>query len=188
MYYFIPKAAEPADLFLPAVDRAFLVADLPLHLGGPAPSALHRAARLGADARHGVLDHAVDAVLGRHDQRPDDAVRRVGQAAHRSRPALLGHRRRLLRHVDVRGAGDVDPRPSTRCRHYTDWTIGHVHSGALGWVAFISFGAIYYLVPVLWRRKALYSRAARAPGTTGSPRSASCSTSSRCGLPGSWKG
>jgi cytochrome c oxidase cbb3-type subunit 1 len=41
--------------------------------------------------------------------------------------------------------------------HYTDWTIGHVHSGALGWVAFISFGALYYLVPVLWGRKALYS-------------------------------
>ena len=37
--------------------------------------------------------------------------------------------------------------------HYTNWTIGHVHSGALGWVAFISFGAIYHLVPVLWKRK-----------------------------------
>jgi len=42
--------------------------------------------------------------------------------------------------------------------HYTDWTIGHVHSGALGWVAFISFGAIYYLVPVLWNKKAMYSK------------------------------
>jgi cytochrome c oxidase cbb3-type subunit 1 len=41
--------------------------------------------------------------------------------------------------------------------HYTDWTVGHVHSGALGWVAFISFGAIYYLVPRLWRRERLYS-------------------------------
>ena len=41
--------------------------------------------------------------------------------------------------------------------HYTDWTIGHVHSGALGWVAFISFGAIYYLVPVLWGKKEMYS-------------------------------
>ncbi len=40
--------------------------------------------------------------------------------------------------------------------HYTDWTIGHVHSGALGWVAFISFGAIYCLVPWLWNRP-LYS-------------------------------
>jgi|TARA_B100001105_G_scaffold4697_1_gene3550 cytochrome c oxidase cbb3-type subunit 1 len=41
--------------------------------------------------------------------------------------------------------------------HYTDWTIGHVHSGALGWVAFISFGAIYHLVPKLWKKKELYS-------------------------------
>jgi cytochrome c oxidase cbb3-type subunit 1 len=41
--------------------------------------------------------------------------------------------------------------------HYTDWTIGHVHSGALGWVAYISFGAIYCLVPWLWNRERLYS-------------------------------
>ncbi len=41
--------------------------------------------------------------------------------------------------------------------HYTDWTIGHVHSGALGWVGMISFGAIYYLVPKLWQRQRLYS-------------------------------
>ncbi|MBT6203976.1 MAG: cytochrome oxidase, partial [Rhodospirillaceae bacterium] len=41
--------------------------------------------------------------------------------------------------------------------HYTDWTIGHVHSGALGWVAFISFGALYYLFPKLWKRERLYS-------------------------------
>lgn len=41
--------------------------------------------------------------------------------------------------------------------HYTDWTIGHVHSGALGWVGFISFGCIYYLVPALWKKKGMYS-------------------------------
>jgi cytochrome c oxidase cbb3-type subunit 1 len=41
--------------------------------------------------------------------------------------------------------------------HYTDWTIGHVHSGALGWVAFVSFGAVYHLVPKLWGRRELYS-------------------------------
>jgi cytochrome c oxidase cbb3-type subunit 1 len=41
--------------------------------------------------------------------------------------------------------------------HYTDWTIGHVHSGALGWVGYISFGALYCLVPWLWRRPQLYS-------------------------------
>jgi len=41
--------------------------------------------------------------------------------------------------------------------HYTDWTIGHVHSGALGWVGLISFAALYYLVPRLWGREKLYS-------------------------------
>ncbi len=41
--------------------------------------------------------------------------------------------------------------------HYTDWTIGHVHSGALGWVGFVSFGALYFLFPVLWKRERLYS-------------------------------
>lgn len=41
--------------------------------------------------------------------------------------------------------------------HYTDWTIGHVHSGALGWVGYVSFGAIYCLVPWLWNKERLYS-------------------------------
>jgi len=41
--------------------------------------------------------------------------------------------------------------------HYTDWTIGHVHSGALGWNGFITFGALYYLFPALWRKKGLWS-------------------------------
>ena len=41
--------------------------------------------------------------------------------------------------------------------HYTDWTIGHVHSGALGWNGLITFGMLYYLFPKLWHRKRLYS-------------------------------
>ena len=41
--------------------------------------------------------------------------------------------------------------------HYTDWTIGHVHSGALGWNGMISFGALYFLTPRLWNRARLYS-------------------------------
>ncbi|MDE3009308.1 MAG: cytochrome-c oxidase, cbb3-type subunit I [Pseudomonadota bacterium] len=41
--------------------------------------------------------------------------------------------------------------------HYTDWTIGHVHSGALGWVAMISIGSIYYLIPRLFGREQMYS-------------------------------
>jgi cytochrome c oxidase cbb3-type subunit 1 len=41
--------------------------------------------------------------------------------------------------------------------HYTDWTIGHVHSGALGWVAMISIGALYHMIPVLFGQKRMYS-------------------------------
>ena len=41
--------------------------------------------------------------------------------------------------------------------HYTDWTIGHVHSGALGWVAMISIGAIYHLIPALFAQGRMYS-------------------------------
>ena len=41
--------------------------------------------------------------------------------------------------------------------HYTDWTIGHVHAGALGWVGFITMGSMYVLVPRLWGLKSMYS-------------------------------
>jgi cytochrome c oxidase cbb3-type subunit 1 len=41
--------------------------------------------------------------------------------------------------------------------HYTNWTIGHVHSGALGWNGMITFGALYYMTPRLWGRERLYS-------------------------------
>jgi len=42
--------------------------------------------------------------------------------------------------------------------HYTDWTIGHVHSGALGWVGFITMGSMYYLIPRLSGKTQMYSR------------------------------
>ena len=41
--------------------------------------------------------------------------------------------------------------------HYTDWTIGHVHSGALGWVAMVTIGSIYFLIPKLFGREQMYS-------------------------------
>jgi len=41
--------------------------------------------------------------------------------------------------------------------HYTDWTIGHVHSGAIGWVAMISVGCMYALIPRLYGRTEMYS-------------------------------
>ena len=48
-------------------------------------------------------------------------------------------------------------RPVNSLSHYTDWTVGHVHAGALGWVAFITFGAMYKMVPWVWKREGVYS-------------------------------
>ncbi|MFN8917537.1 MAG: cytochrome-c oxidase, cbb3-type subunit I, partial [Burkholderiales bacterium] len=41
--------------------------------------------------------------------------------------------------------------------HYTDWTVGHVHSGALGWVGLISMGCIYFLLPRMFGKREMYS-------------------------------
>jgi cbb3-type cytochrome c oxidase subunit I len=51
--------------------------------------------------------------------------------------------------------------------HYTDWTIGHVHSGALGWNGFMTFGMIYWLLPRLWRTKIWSDKLANAHFWTG---------------------
>ncbi|MBJ3783153.1 cytochrome-c oxidase, cbb3-type subunit I [Devosia sediminis] len=42
--------------------------------------------------------------------------------------------------------------------HYTDWTIGHVHAGALGWVAMITFGSLYSIIPGMFKKERLYSQ------------------------------
>ena len=41
--------------------------------------------------------------------------------------------------------------------HYTDWTIGHVHAGALGWVAMITFGSLYQMIPKVFGREQMHS-------------------------------
>jgi cytochrome c oxidase cbb3-type subunit 1 len=41
--------------------------------------------------------------------------------------------------------------------HYTDWTIGHVHAGALGWVAMITFGSLYHMIPKVFGREQMHS-------------------------------
>ena len=48
-------------------------------------------------------------------------------------------------------------KPVNALSHYTDWTIGHVHAGALGWLAFLTFGTMYKLVPWVWKREGVYS-------------------------------
>jgi len=44
--------------------------------------------------------------------------------------------------------------------HYTDWTVGHVHSGALGWVGLVSMGCLYHLIPRMFGRTQMYSKRA----------------------------
>ena len=101
------EGRQPAGVLVPAVDRALLVADLPLHLGRAAPLALHRAAGLGAVAWHRVLDHAHRAVVGRHGQRVADAARRVGSGARGPGAEIHGRWDHRLRHGDVRRADAV---------------------------------------------------------------------------------
>ncbi len=69
MYYFIPKAANrPVYSYRLSIVHFWSLVFMYIW-AGPASPALHVAARLGADARHGVLRDALDAELGRHDQR-----------------------------------------------------------------------------------------------------------------------
>ena len=108
MYYFIPKRAErPIYSYRLSIIHFWALIFLYIWAG---PHHLHYTALPDWTQTLGMtlLGHAVDAVLGRHDQRPDDAVGRVGQAAHRSRAAHDGSVRRLLRHVDLRRTGHVD--------------------------------------------------------------------------------
>ena len=175
-----PQARGAAGLFLPPVHRALLDADLPLHLGGTAPPALHRAARLGADARHDLLDHAVDAVLGRHDQRPHDAVGRLGQAAHRPRRAPPRRVGRLLRHVDLRGAGDEHQVGQLALPlHRLDHRPRSLRRARLGRHGVVRRHLLPRAVAVEPAR-ALFASASSS-GTSGSRRWASCSTSPPCG-------
>jgi len=64
--------------------------------------------------------------------------------------------------------------------HNTDWTIGHVHSGALGWVAMISIGAVYHLLPVLFNRTRMWS-VSLVNTTSGFQLSVPCFISAPCG-------
>ena len=64
--------------------------------------------------------------------------------------------------------------------HYTDWIIGHVHTGALGWNGFMAAGMFYWMVPRLYGRE-LHSQEDGRHALLARRRSASCSTSSRCG-------
>ena len=129
MYYFVPKRAGGRSIRT-GCRSSLLGADLPLHLGRSAPPALHRVAGLGADARHDLLGHAgmpswggmingLMTLSGAWDKLRTDPVLRM-----------------LVVSVAFYGMSTFEgPLMSVKAvnalSHYTDWTIGHVHSGAL---------------------------------------------------------
>ena len=156
MYYFVPKQADrPIYSYRLSIIHFWALIFLYIWAG---PHHLHYTALPDWAQTLGMVFSIMLWMpsLGRHDQRPDDAAGRLGQAPDRPDPAHDGDLGRLLRHVDLRGADDVDPGGQLAVSHYTDWTIGHVHSGALGWNGMITFGALYFLVPRLWHRERLY--------------------------------
>ena len=79
-------------------------------------------------------------------------------------------------------------RPVNSLSHYTDWTVGHVHAGALGWVAMITFGSIYALGAVAVEARDACIRRRWSRCISGSRSPAPSSTSSRCGTPASSRG
>ena len=108
MYYFVPKqAGRPVYSYRLSVVH-FWALIFTYMWAGPAPPALHGAARLDAVARHGVLADPAGAVLGRHDQRHHDAVGCLVQAARRPDPQVPRRLAVVLRHEHLRGPDDVD--------------------------------------------------------------------------------
>ena len=67
--------------------------------------------------------------------------------------------------------------------HYTDWTVGHVHAGALGWVAMITIGSLYAMAPRALGRPQMHSARGDEPAFLAAHHRACCSTSPRCGSP-----
>jgi hypothetical protein len=126
-----------------------------------------------------IFLHAVDAVVGRHDQWPHDPVGRLGQAAHRPGHPHAGGLHRLLRHEHLRGAGHVHQGGQlAQPLHRLDHRPRPFRRAGLGRLRQLRRA----LLPL---PRALAARAALFHEASGSPPSASCSTSRRCGSRGS---
>ena len=107
--------------------------------------------------------HALGAELGRHAQRPAHAARRAGTSC-----APIRSLKFFAAGVTFYGMATFEgPLLSIKSvnglAHYTDWIIGHVHAGALGWNGFMAAGMFYWLVPRLYGTK-LHSK--RSPNST----------------------
>ncbi len=155
MYYFVPKQAErPVFSYKLSIIHFWALIFLYIWAG---PHHLHYTALPNWASTLGMVFSVILWMPSwRDDQRADDAVGRLGQAAHR--PVI----RMMVVSIGFYGMSTFEgPMMSIKAvnslSHYTDWTIGHVHSGALGWNGMITFGVLYFLTPRLWNRDGLYS-------------------------------
>jgi cytochrome c oxidase cbb3-type subunit I len=185
MYYFVPKQAErPVYSYRLSIVHFWALIFIYIWAG---PHHLHYTAlpRVGADPGHDLLDHAVDALLGRHDQRPDDPVGRLGQAAHRSGHADAGGLVAFYGMSTFEGPV-MSIRRSTRSA--TTPTGPSATCTPARWAGSASSASAR---SIAWcrgcgRSERLYSTS-WSSGTSGSRPSASCSTSPRCGSRASWR-
>ena len=145
MYYFVPKQAErPVYSYRLSIIHFWSLIFLYIWAG---PHHLHYTALPDwAQTLGMVFRYALDAELGRHDQRPDDPERGLGQGANRSDHTMMVMALAFYGMSTFEGPM-LSIKSVNSLSHYTDWTIGHVHSGALGWNGMITFAAMYYLFP-----------------------------------------
>jgi cytochrome c oxidase cbb3-type subunit 1 len=147
MYYFVPKQAE-RPIYSYRLSIVHFWALITLYIwAGPHHLALHRPAGLGPVAGHGDVDHPAGM--------PSwggmiNGMMTLSGAWHKLRtdPIL----RFLVVSLAFYGMSTFEGpmmaiKTVNSLSHYTDWTIGHVHAGALGWVAMISIGAVYHMIP-----------------------------------------
>ncbi len=184
MYYFMPKAAErPVYSYRLSILHFWSLVFIYIWAG---PHHLHYTALPEWASTLGmvVLAHALDAELGRHDQRPAHAARGVGQGGRRSRCSSSSSSR-----VTFYGMATFEgPMLSIKCvnalAHYTDWIIAHVHAGTLGLERLHDVRHDLLAAAAAVPDQALQQEA-RGVALLDRQRSASCSTSSRSTAPAS---
>jgi len=155
MYYFVPKQANrPIYSYRLSIVHFWALIATYVWAGGhhlhysPLPE--------WAQTTSMIMSLILLAPSWGHDQWHHDPVRRLVQTAYRPDTAFPDRGGVFLWYGHFRRAADVHP--DRQCAlHSTDWTVGHVHSGALGWVAMISFGALYHMFPRLYGLKDMFS-------------------------------
>ena len=158
MYYFVPKAAErPVYSYRLSIVHYWSL--IFVYIWAGPHHLLTRRCRSGRRPWAWCSAHADRPVVGRHDQRPADPARRLGQGARG--PVLKFLAAGITFYGMSTFEGPARARDVNALGHDTDWTIGHVHNGALGWVALISFGTIYWVVPRMLAASASCKRARR---------------------------